>query len=124
MMENMGNANSGRRDSITERRARKLEVKVKRVEAKAVDHALEVYKTGTSSQKLDLTKALIPKTVQRVTDPASGQRPGILIMIMPKDQITAQEQAPRAPVIEITAQDVEVPSKEDNASNDQPEANP
>ena len=113
----MGNSNSGRRPAGIERKAVKLE-------RKAIDHALEIYNSGTASQKMELTKQIVPKTVQRVTDPASGQRPGILIMIMPKDQITTQEQAPRPAVIEITAQETPEPAPGDRASNDQPEANP
>jgi len=112
----MGGKGSGRRIARIERRSLK-------VEDKAIAHALEIYNSGTPSQKMELTKQIVPKTVQRVTDPASGQRPGILIMIMPKDQITAQEQAHKPAVIEITAQETPEPAPGDDASNAKPEAN-
>ena len=113
----MGGPGSGRRTARIERRSLK-------VEDKAISHALEIYNSGTPSQKMELTKQIVPKTVQRVTDPASGQRPGILIVIMPKDQIQAQQSTPRPAVIEITAQDVPDQAPGDRASNDQPEATP
>ena len=114
-----GNSNSGRRPKGIERNAVKLE-------RMAVKHAIEIYDSGTPSQKLELTKQIAPKCVQRVTDPSAGNQGGkIMIMIVPREQIekeklalNAPQQVATPPVIEIVAEDVPTPHPiKDNASN-------
>ena len=106
----VGNKNSGRRTARIERRTLKLE-------SLAIDHALEIYETGTPSQKLELTKQIAPKCVQRITDPAAGHGRQIMIMIVPKEQLDAQQRTERLlnapqqesqpPIVEIVAETAE-----------------
>ena len=96
-----GNSHSGRRGKAIERNAIKLE-------RMAVSHAIEIYDSGTPSQKLELTKQIAPKCVQRVTDPSAGSGQKIMIMIMPREELVkdkrfldAPQQAPQPITVEI-----------------------
>ena len=52
----MGGKGSGRRSARIERRAIKLE-------AMAIDHALQTYESGSDRDKFELTKAIVPKII-------------------------------------------------------------
>ena len=87
----MGGKGSGRRSARIERRAIKLE-------AMAIDHAIETYEAGKDRDKLELTKAIAPKVIRDEKSKVPERRNIVITFV---DKPTAQ--IPHAPqIIDIT----------------------
>lgn len=86
---------SGRKSAGIERKSFK-------VEALALDYALEIFNTGTPGQKFELTKTIAPKVISQIREHKSESGPRkITIEFVRRGEIEQQE--PKAPVcIDIT----------------------